>query len=233
MDELAATSRAAYRALVHDDPGFASFFRDITPIRELSDLRLGLAAGRARSPRRGADDRFAAGDPVDVRLVAGADQPARLVRARARARGVSRRARRGRSGRDRPARARLAVPVEPPRQRRDEPGQGRHGRRPAVRGARPRRRRRPPLGRHRDRIPADRLAPRAGHRTRAAARWRRRSSSGRSRCGTRTSIRCPSSRSGCSARLRRCRPTIPERARVLRLVQLTVNGVAAGLQSTG
>ena len=28
-------------ALVHDDPAFASFFRDITPIRELSDLRLG------------------------------------------------------------------------------------------------------------------------------------------------------------------------------------------------
>ncbi len=41
LDELAATSRAAYRALVHDDPGFASFFRDVTPIRELSDLRLG------------------------------------------------------------------------------------------------------------------------------------------------------------------------------------------------
>jgi phosphoenolpyruvate carboxylase len=41
MTELAGTSRAAYRALVHDDPGFASFFRDITPIRELSDLRLG------------------------------------------------------------------------------------------------------------------------------------------------------------------------------------------------
>ena len=41
LAELAATSRAAYRALVHDDPGFASFFRDITPIRELSDLRLG------------------------------------------------------------------------------------------------------------------------------------------------------------------------------------------------
>ncbi len=40
-DELAGTSRAAYRSLVHDDPGFASFFRDITPIRELSDLRLG------------------------------------------------------------------------------------------------------------------------------------------------------------------------------------------------
>ena len=41
LDELAATSRVAYRALVHDDPGFASFFRDVTPIRELSDLRLG------------------------------------------------------------------------------------------------------------------------------------------------------------------------------------------------
>lgn len=41
LNELAATSRAAYRALVHDDPGFASFFRDATPIRELSDLRLG------------------------------------------------------------------------------------------------------------------------------------------------------------------------------------------------
>ncbi len=41
MTELATTSLAAYRALVHDDPGFASFFRDVTPIRELSDLRLG------------------------------------------------------------------------------------------------------------------------------------------------------------------------------------------------
>ncbi len=41
LSELASTSRAVYRALVHDDPGFASFFRDVTPIRELSDLRLG------------------------------------------------------------------------------------------------------------------------------------------------------------------------------------------------
>ncbi len=41
LAELAATSRAVYRALVHDDPDFASFFRDVTPIRELSDLRLG------------------------------------------------------------------------------------------------------------------------------------------------------------------------------------------------
>jgi phosphoenolpyruvate carboxylase len=41
MTELAGTARVAYRTLVHDDPAFASFFRDITPIRELSDLRLG------------------------------------------------------------------------------------------------------------------------------------------------------------------------------------------------
>ena len=41
MAELAATARTAYRSLVHDDAGFAAFFREITPIRELSDLRLG------------------------------------------------------------------------------------------------------------------------------------------------------------------------------------------------
>ena len=50
MTELAVTARVAYRALVHDDPGFASFFRDITPIRELSDLRLGSRPA-ARGPR--------------------------------------------------------------------------------------------------------------------------------------------------------------------------------------
>ena len=41
LTELGSTARAAYRALVHDDPGFVAFFRAITPIRELSDLRLG------------------------------------------------------------------------------------------------------------------------------------------------------------------------------------------------
>jgi phosphoenolpyruvate carboxylase len=52
LDELAASARTAYRALVHDDPGFAAFFRDITPIAELSDLRLGsrpAARGRTRA----------------------------------------------------------------------------------------------------------------------------------------------------------------------------------------
>ena len=52
MAELSAIARSAYRALVHDDPGFATFFRQITPIAELSDLRLGsrpAARGRAGS----------------------------------------------------------------------------------------------------------------------------------------------------------------------------------------
>ena len=52
LAELATTARAAYRALVHDDPGFAAFFRDITPIAELSDLRLGsrpAARGRRQT----------------------------------------------------------------------------------------------------------------------------------------------------------------------------------------
>ncbi|HZC33127.1 MAG TPA: phosphoenolpyruvate carboxylase, partial [Candidatus Bathyarchaeia archaeon] len=35
------------------------------------------------------------------------------------------------------------------------------------------------------------------------------------------------------ARLRACQPDDPERERLLRLVQLTVNGIAAGLQRTG
>ncbi|MGZ8620836.1 MAG: phosphoenolpyruvate carboxylase, partial [Actinomycetota bacterium] len=57
LAELAETARAAYRALVHDDPDFAAFFRDITPIAELSDLRLGSRpAARARAGAAAAAD---------------------------------------------------------------------------------------------------------------------------------------------------------------------------------
>jgi phosphoenolpyruvate carboxylase len=50
MNELSETARRAYRTLVHDDTGFAAFFRSITPIAELSDLRLGSRpAARGRS----------------------------------------------------------------------------------------------------------------------------------------------------------------------------------------
>ncbi len=58
LDELSVTARAAYRRLVHDDPGFAAFFRDITPIAELSDLRLG-----SRPAARG---RHAAAEPPAI-----------------------------------------------------------------------------------------------------------------------------------------------------------------------
>jgi len=53
LDELSDTARRAYRALVHEDPAFATFFREITPIAELSDLRLGSRpAARGRSGAR-------------------------------------------------------------------------------------------------------------------------------------------------------------------------------------
>ncbi len=41
IDELARTSEAVYRELVWEDPAFPAFFRDATPISELSALRLG------------------------------------------------------------------------------------------------------------------------------------------------------------------------------------------------
>jgi phosphoenolpyruvate carboxylase len=55
MDELATVARGAYRALVHDDPGFAGFFGRMTPIDEIARLQLG-----SRPPKRSAgrpDDR--------------------------------------------------------------------------------------------------------------------------------------------------------------------------------
>ena len=44
---MAEISTAAYRALVYDDPDFANFFHVITPVREVSRLRLG-----SRPPKR-------------------------------------------------------------------------------------------------------------------------------------------------------------------------------------
>jgi phosphoenolpyruvate carboxylase len=53
LDELAATSRDAYRMLVLDDPGFVDFFRLVTPIDEIATLRLGSRpAARGRSAGR-------------------------------------------------------------------------------------------------------------------------------------------------------------------------------------
>ena len=58
LEELAAVSRAAYRSLVVDDPGFVSFFRIVTPIDEIATLRLGsrpAARGRTTAPGGAAD----------------------------------------------------------------------------------------------------------------------------------------------------------------------------------
>ena len=69
IDELAAASEAAYRELVWDDPDFPAFFRDATPIVELSALRLG-----SRPAVRGAADRSVGGGSVAGRPAGGDDR---------------------------------------------------------------------------------------------------------------------------------------------------------------
>ena len=61
------------------------------PIAELSDLRLGSRPAARGTVRGRPVDRQPAGHPVDLRLVAGPDQPARLVRPRDGPRAVPRR----------------------------------------------------------------------------------------------------------------------------------------------
>ncbi len=41
LDDLAGRAQAAYRALVHDTPGFVEWFRAATPVRELAELNIG------------------------------------------------------------------------------------------------------------------------------------------------------------------------------------------------
>ena len=54
LDDLAARARGAYRALVHETPGFVEWFRAATPIRELAELNIG-----SRPPSRKAGDQIA------------------------------------------------------------------------------------------------------------------------------------------------------------------------------
>ena len=52
MERLAAHSLGAYRTLVYDTPGFVSVFRSLTPIREISTLNIGSRpASRSNSDR--------------------------------------------------------------------------------------------------------------------------------------------------------------------------------------
>ena len=93
--------------------------------------------------------------------------------------------------------------------------------------------RRPALGGDRDRVPPDGRAAPAGHRSRRGC------STARPVLQRSIALRNPYVDSLSElqvrllARLRSLPPDDPERGRVLRLVQLTVNGVAAGLQTTG
>jgi phosphoenolpyruvate carboxylase len=48
MQEMAKTSARLYRSLVHDDPDFVRFFMAVTPLREISRLRLGSRPARRR-----------------------------------------------------------------------------------------------------------------------------------------------------------------------------------------
>jgi phosphoenolpyruvate carboxylase len=82
LEEMAYTSEAMYRGLVHEDPDFVEFFLNATPVAEVSRLRLGSRPARRHAAGR---DRRAASDPVGVRLDAVADRAARLAWSRDRA----------------------------------------------------------------------------------------------------------------------------------------------------
>ena len=55
MQEMADSSARLYRAVVHDDPDFGRFFAAVTPLEEISRLRLGSRPAR-RSAGGGIDD---------------------------------------------------------------------------------------------------------------------------------------------------------------------------------
>jgi len=52
MQRLAASSRAAYRSLVYETPGFVDVFYALSPIEEISSLRLGSRPAKRVSDRR-------------------------------------------------------------------------------------------------------------------------------------------------------------------------------------
>jgi phosphoenolpyruvate carboxylase len=67
MDELAELARRAYRSLVYEEPGFERFFRAVTPLAELSTMALG-----SRPARRGLAGESAAGSGAAGRGAAAA-----------------------------------------------------------------------------------------------------------------------------------------------------------------
>jgi phosphoenolpyruvate carboxylase len=57
MDRMSAAAHAAYRELVRDDPDFLEFWREATPIDEISELKLGSRPAFRRAARKVADVR--------------------------------------------------------------------------------------------------------------------------------------------------------------------------------
>ena len=52
MDALSADAFKAYRSLVYDEPAFATFFRQMTPLSEIATLNIGSRpASRSKSNR--------------------------------------------------------------------------------------------------------------------------------------------------------------------------------------
>jgi phosphoenolpyruvate carboxylase len=52
MDTLSTEACRAYRALVYETPGFSNFFRQMTPLKEISELKIGSRpASRSQSER--------------------------------------------------------------------------------------------------------------------------------------------------------------------------------------
>jgi phosphoenolpyruvate carboxylase len=238
LDELAETSREVYRTLVLDDPGFIDFFRLVTPIDEIATLRLGsrpAARGRgggrsaAESPPRIADLR--AIPWVFAWAQARIDLPGwfglgSALEAFGRRRGDAGLRELARLYRTWPFLASLIDNAELALARAD------------IGVAR----------QYAALAPGDDHAHRwatieAEHRRTVA--WLARLT-GRTQLledepelRRRIGLRDPyvDSLSAMQvmllARLRACKPADPERDRLLRLVQLTVNGIAAGLQATG
>jgi phosphoenolpyruvate carboxylase len=121
MEEMARCSSRVYRELVHEDPDFPAFFAAVTPVDEISRLRLGSRPARRRACDR---HRGSARDPVGLLLDPGAHRPAGVVRAGQRAGGGPRGARARAAARDGGG---LAVLRRPALQRGDGLREGRPG----------------------------------------------------------------------------------------------------------
>ena len=229
LDKLAPAACRHYRGLVYDDPDFLEYFRQATPIEEIVQLKIG-----SRPSKRGKStslDQLRAipwvfswmqcrhtlpgwygfGGALDEYLAA--ENPGDLATLQ----------------RDVPP---VAVLADPDRQHPDDPGQGRHDHRQALR--RPRRRPRPSPTASTARSSADYEKAveviRPDHRPGRTCWSRCRSSADRSTAGTPMSTPSASSSSCCSSGSGTGEGPHEE---TLTAVLESINGIASGLKNTG